>query len=298
MSIRLLLAALLALFALQAPAQYGPGYPPMQDSPIYQGLWWNPAESGWGLNTTHQGNVIFATLFTYASDGAPLWLVASNLARVPMGGGGYGMGGEYEEEQYSYSGPLYRTTGPAFNQVPWTSIGFGEVGTMTITWLTPSNALLTYTFNGAPVTKLVQRQVFASPVPECVATSGSRAAEANYQDLWWNPAESGWGINLVHQGALIFATLFTYGDGGRDKWFVASGLARQADGAFTGALYATTGPAFNTSPWQPIGFGQVGNMRLAFSDGENGTLTYNVGTATVTKQIQRQVFGSVTAACR
>ncbi|MCM2329642.1 MAG: choice-of-anchor J domain-containing protein, partial [Lysobacter sp.] len=44
----------------------------------YTGLWYNfPAESesGWGVNFTHQGNIVFATLFTYDSGGAPLWLV-------------------------------------------------------------------------------------------------------------------------------------------------------------------------------------------------------------------------------
>ena len=25
------------------------------------------------------------------------------------------------------------------------------------------------------------------------------------QDLWWNPAESGWGINLAHQDDTVFA---------------------------------------------------------------------------------------------
>src|SRR5688572_1510650 len=144
MNFRLLLATALALCPLGAPAQ------------VYQGLWWNPAESGWGLNTTHQGNTIFATLFTYAADGQPLWLVASNLDRVPTGDG-YGMGGEYEEEQFIYSGALYRTTGPAFNQVPWTSIGFAPVGNMTITWVTEASALLTYSFDGTSVTKLVQQ---------------------------------------------------------------------------------------------------------------------------------------------
>ena len=39
-----------------------------QTTPNYQGLWWNaPAasESGWGINFAHQGDVIFATWFTY-----------------------------------------------------------------------------------------------------------------------------------------------------------------------------------------------------------------------------------------
>ncbi len=46
----------------------------------YQDLWYAfPADSekGWGINFTHQGNTIFATWFTFAVDGQPLWLVAA-----------------------------------------------------------------------------------------------------------------------------------------------------------------------------------------------------------------------------
>ena len=39
-----------------------------------------------------------------------------------------------------------------------------------------------------------------------LAVSGSPSASvSNYQSLWWNPQESGWGINLAHQGNTIFA---------------------------------------------------------------------------------------------
>ncbi len=27
-------------------------------------------------------------------------------------------------------------------------------------------------------------------------------------DLWWNPNESEWGMQLVHRGSVIFATMF------------------------------------------------------------------------------------------
>ena len=43
----------------------------------HEGLWWNsPAgsESGWGINLAHQGDEIFATWFTYAHEGNPMWL--------------------------------------------------------------------------------------------------------------------------------------------------------------------------------------------------------------------------------
>ena len=42
-------------------------------APNYQGLWWNPLESGWGINFAHQGDIIFATWFTYGADNQPQW---------------------------------------------------------------------------------------------------------------------------------------------------------------------------------------------------------------------------------
>jgi hypothetical protein len=73
------------------------------------------------------------------------------------------------------------------------------------------------------------------------------AAPADYSDLWWNPQESGWGINIVQQGDTAFATLFVYGPEGRPTWYVASNLqsfAEDASGnpAFRGMLYRTSGP--------------------------------------------------------
>jgi hypothetical protein len=41
----------------------------------------------------------------------------------------------------------------------------------------------------------------------------------------------------------------------------------------------------------------AGTMRLNFSDGNNGTLTYTYNGATVTKAITRQLFSSPVPAC-
>ena len=285
MKIRLFVAIVLTFASFEALGQYGypPEYPPMGGMPrVYQGLWWNPAESGWGLNTTHQGSILFATLFVYASDGQPLWLVASALT---------------DNGDYSYSGALYRTNGPPYSQVPWTAIGYEQVGTMTIAFDSVNSGILTYSMNGTTVIKTIVRQVFAEPVPTCTLMTGSRLSSTNYQDLWWNAAESGWGINLVHQGNVIFATLFTYGDARRDTWFVASGMTLQQDGSYSGGLYQTTGTSFTAPMWGGFNIGAVGNMSLRFSDGEHGVLTYNVGPTTVTKNITRQVYAAMTPVC-
>lgn len=266
-----------------------PGTSTCPPLPYVTSLWWNPAESGWGLNISQQGSIAFATLFTYDSTRAPLWLVMSNGAMQPDG--------------LTFSGPLYRTTGPAFNANPFSPIGPGnvtQVGTMTIKLDEANAATLTYTNNGVQVEKNIQRQVYGSRSAVCLPAAGSRAASAQYQDLWWNAAESGWGINVTHQDNTVFATLFTYDSGGRGLWLVLPAGVRQADGSYFGDLYRTTGSAFNTQPFPPIGgadVADVGDMRLRFTDGENGTLTYNFAGASVTKQITRQVFAAPTSAC-
>ena len=52
----------------------------------------------------------------------------------------------------------------------------------------------------------------------------------NMTDMWFNPAESGWGLNLIHQGDTLFATLFVYGPDGQPRWYVASSLVGGDDG--------------------------------------------------------------------
>ena len=70
----------------------------------------------------------------------------------------------------SYLGELYRTTGPAFNAVPFTPIGpanITQVGTMRLRFSNGENGTLEYSVDGVNVTKSITRQVFSSPVPLC-----------------------------------------------------------------------------------------------------------------------------------
>lgn len=254
--------------------------------PSLTALWWNPGEPGWGLNLNHQSSTVFGTLFTYDASRAPLWLVMS--------------GGVMQPDGVTYTGDLYRTTGPAFNANPFTPIGpanLTRVGTMSVSFPDANVGTLTYTVNGMSVSKTVQRQVYGSRAANCLPTSGSRAGLANYQDLWWNPAESGWGLNVTHQDNTLFATLFTYDASGRDLWLVMSSGVRQPDGSYLGDLYRTNGPAFNALPFTGVSLDTVGTMRLRFIDGNRGTLTYTYNGAPVTKSIERQVFASPVSAC-
>ena len=231
----------------------------------------------------------FATLFAYDAARTPMWLV------MPAGA--------LQSDGRTFAGDLFRTTGPAFDANPFTPIGAGnvtQVGTMSISFSHANAGVMTYIVNGVSVTKGIQRQVFGARAATCLPTTSSRASSTNVQDLWWNPAESGWGINVTHQGNTLFATLFTYDAAGRGLWLVMSAGQRQGDGSYSGDLYRTAGSPFNANPFTPIGAGDVtlvGNMRLRFADGDNGTLTYTYKGATVTKSITRQVFSTPVSAC-
>jgi len=255
----------------------------------YTALWWNAAENGWGLNVTHQGNSVFATLFTYDANRAPLWLSMSN--------------GAMQADGVTFTGDLYRTTGPAFNANPFTPIGpsnYTRVGTMTVSFSGANNGTLSYTVNGVQVNKAITRLVYGSRAANCVPTTASRAGSTNYQDLWWKADEGGWGVNVTHQDNILFATLFTYDFSGRDLWLVMSGGFRQADGSYQGTLYRPSGPPFNANPFTPIteaDLTPVGTMSFRFSNGESGTLSYTVNGVPVTKAITRLVFASPVAAC-
>jgi lysyl endopeptidase len=248
----------------------------------YTDLWWNPKESGWGLNINHQGHTLFVTIFTYDQLGRPLWLVAPSVTRHPSG---------------YWEGTLYETAGPAFNAVPWTAVSQSIAGTARLTFTSLSKADLSYSYDGMRVSKSIQRQVFAVP-PVCSWSAFDRSLTTNFQDLWWNPAEPGWGVNLAHQGNILFATLFTYDESGKGLWLAMSRGERIADGLYIGELLELRGPPFNASPWGDVSSEQVGTFTVQFSRGNAGTITYTYKGALVVKRIERQVFGAPTTECR
>jgi hypothetical protein len=108
-------------------------------------------------------------------------------------------------------------------------------------------------------------------------------------DMWFDPAESGWGLNVIHQGDTLFATLFVYGPDGQPKWYVASSLTG-GPGAYAGALSECTGAWFG-GPFSaaPQECHDVGPMRFEPS-GAGAVVDYTVGGVHVSKQVQRFSF--------
>lgn len=263
----------------------------------YQGLWFNPAESGWGINFAHQGDLIFASWFTYDLSGKGTWLVMTAAKTAPS----------------VYTGSLIQGTGPAFDAVPFPPLGSpggatvgGLSGTATITFTDANNASFNYTLAGITQTKAITRQLFGAQ-PVCTfGTSINYATATNYTDLWWaTPAgsEAGWGINLTHQSDLIFASWFTFDHDHTPMWLVTTAAKTAANTYAAPQVFRLTGPAFNAVPFPPLGAaggptgGSVGTATFTFTDGNNASFNYTVNGVTQTKSITRQSFGAPGTIC-
>jgi len=194
-------------------------------------------------------------------------------------------------------------SGPAFDAFPFdpAQVVGRAVGTGTLSFSDASNGSFAYSVNSFSQVKRITREVFG-PMPSCSFNAYSdMAATTNYQDLWWkSPAgsESGWGINLTHQGDRIFATWFTYDRDRSPMWLFAT-ADKTAMGMYSGTLYRTRGPPFNAVPFDPtkVISTAVGSAMFAFRDGNNATFTSTVDGVTQNKAITRQVFRAPGTAC-
>ncbi|MEQ1517979.1 MAG: hypothetical protein ABL931_15980 [Usitatibacteraceae bacterium] len=138
--------------------------------------------------------------------------------------------------------------------------------------------------------------VLAFALSICASIFSASAHANNYQDLWWNANESGWGINISQQGDVMFATWFIYGANSQPTWIFLSRAERSGalGNTFTGDIFQATGSPFSAVPFVPLqgsNLTKVGTATLVFSDARSGTLTYSINGANVVKQITRQVIG-------
>ena len=250
-------------FDVQAPAAMN-----------FQGLWWatGGTESGWGINFAHQGDVLFATWYTYDTSGKAWWLSMLANRSPPL--------------DNTFTGAIYVDSGPPFNNF----VGSGTpaaVGNGTLTFSDANNGAFAYSLDagagGSPVpvsgTKAIERYNLGNaPPPICAYSLATNLTLAtNYQDLWWaaNGTESGWGINFVHQGDTLFATWYTYDLDGTPLWLSALTQRIGPGNVFTGSLLRTSGPRFDDYRLTDLNSAQdVGSATLTFADGNSATFNY------------------------
>ena len=129
------------------------------------------------------------------------------------------------------------------------------------------------------------------------AARGADSVASDISDMWWNSAESGWGMNATQQANILFITLYVYSADGKAHWFVAPDMLADLSNpsapsfVFGGALYETTGPVFS-SVFNPaaVNARMVGTAQFTYTPPLAGTLVYTVDGVQVTKQVRRETW--------
>ena len=116
-----------------------------------QDLWWSPEDPGWGIGIAHQGDILFATLFTYDEAGRAAWLVGSDVARQADG---------------SFAGTLYRTSAARADGLS-KGVKASAAGAVRLSFAGGERGTASITIDGRTVEKRIERQVFGPSQPVC-----------------------------------------------------------------------------------------------------------------------------------
>jgi len=110
-----------------------------------------------------------------------------------------------------------------------------------------------------------------------------------YTDIWWIPAESGWGVNFVQTDDFIFATTYIY-DVDHSPIFVTANLYLASNGNYTGDVIVSTGSWYGAPTWDnSVVTRQVaGTATFRPTSPSTGNFSYKVFDTFVSKDIQRQ----------
>jgi len=232
----------------------------------YTGLWWNSNEPGWGMSLTQHGSTIANAMYTYDQNGQPTWYTMA----CPLTG-------------VSCTGDIYKVSGGTPPTVPWNGSGkvTSSAGSGTLTFADANTGTFIYTINDLPGSKSVSRLVFAT---------GTTPPAVDYTDLWWNQNESGWGVALTQQYGIASAAWYSYDSTGKAVWYVGT-CTVSGSGCTTSDLYQFTGGAPLTSVWHGTNPStKVGTISFAFTDANNGTMSYTINGVPGSSIIKRLSF--------
>ena len=121
------------------------------------------------------------------------------------------------------------------------------------------------------------------------------AGVANFQDQWWNAAESGWGAAVLQQSDTLFVCFFVYGPDGKPTWFVAvatgEATAPAGHAVYSGKLYVTQGPYF-AGPFDPAAVieREAGTFTFDATAVDAAVMRYTVDGVAVEKPVTRQTW--------
>jgi photosystem II stability/assembly factor-like uncharacterized protein len=242
-------------------------------------LWWNPQDSGRGLTITqHDHGQTFVAWFAYDSQGRQAWRVMPEPVWL---------------DSKTLSGALYQTTGPAYFNGAFdpAHVSVKTAGSATLIFQDDGHATFTW--------QLVDGTSGSTPIERETYAPATSVRLSDLADLWWNAAESGWGVAINMQRGKMFAAWYVYDANGNPIWVTlpdsitttSPPFSTSSYIAFSGDIYVTTGPP-STGPYDAskVTATRVGNATLTFTDPANGSLNYTAFGQSGTRSITRQPF--------
>ncbi len=124
-----------------------------------------------------------------------------------------------------------------------------------------------------------------------IFTGSFSHAANNYQDWWWNPAQSGMGLNIGQQNDTIFVAWFNYGDDTKASFLTMGGVL--SGNTLTGPLLRNTGPVPGPN-YNPglVKQTTVGTATITFNSNNDATLTYSYDNKGGSMALQRFTFAN------
>jgi hypothetical protein len=234
----------------------------------FSDMWWIPTESGWGANISHQGEVVFMTLYVYGADNRMRWYAATNM----QSNGG--------TNAFTFVGDLFEFVGPYYGAALFnpSNVGFRRVGTASVGFSSVGQGSMIYSIDGVFVSKDIERQTFrennlsgsyvgtlANTVSGCITGNGSRVEH---------------GTATVSQAPDNAIYVTTSRDGGDTCDYAGAYVQSGRMGAITGTLNCSSG-ASGTFVMAEIEAGYLGftgrySKTLEGSCSETGTMAWLV----------------------
>lgn len=120
----------------------------------------------------------------------------------------------------------------------------------------------------------------------------------NRSNVYWDSRQPGWGLNLQHQGTLLYGTWYTYAADGQVMFLTIEANA-DSDGSFIGPIYRVNG-----TPLEQINDSQaftsvieVGTAHLQFDSEGRLSIEYTVDGISQNRQLEPFVFGDQALTC-
>jgi hypothetical protein len=132
---------------------------------------------------------------------------------------------------------------------------------------------------------MISRIAIATLLSAALPALAQSVPAANFSDMWWNPAESGWGISLVQHSPSnkVYAVWYTYDPREQDSssgqfkplWFVMDGGTWTSPTTLTGPAYVTNGVPFSQAGSNTT-VTRAGTFTFTFSSTSAGQFSYQI----------------------